>query len=712
MAADAIGRRSGILIRGWQRVGVLTALVLLVIAASFLSPRFMTVANLLNVLRQVSIVGILAIGMTFVILTRGIDLSVGSILGIAVVLFAGSMDSRGMAVAIPIGLAAAALAGLVNGIGIAYGRIPAFIMTLGMLSFVRGLAFIDTGGTPVPILSESFYSFGNGYLGGVPIPALILIGVLIVSGCVLGMTPFGRSVYAIGSNEDAARLSGVPVEAYKIAVYVISGLLAGLAGLVYASQLSIGTPIAGQGYELDAIAATVVGGTSLFGGKGSVGGTFLGTLIIGVLANILNLTAVRSIRAAIVQGCTHHPCRLHHEPSGRQELMRIDGLMAALQALQPDVDRTVTRERVRRYLSALVDTPAPSTAASAMRVPVLRNLLDEDGAFAQSRLHLHGDFGSTGSAVILTGSRDGPKPLWYFAHLDTISYLVQPLDDERYPLVPFCYHLMQAGACTARAYRYDVSRDAYAVTSEGRIESEAGAAFFRPADTSIPLRPGDRVVPVTPYREHPDGRFTGHMDNAGAVAALAVAAPVLARAGIDAMLAFPDEEEGPPGSGNQVMGRGATRIVNLLPVPDLAIVADVQQAGGGADADARGGVENATRLGGGAVLTEFSSLARGAVTPPHLYMPARHVARLAGELGVKVQESNNAYTSRSDDVSVMLKTPNILLLGFPGFNRHFDRGEPYAHLDDVVHLAKALVYMSVIRPWVAERRSALLRDAS
>lgn len=280
------------LTRGWQRVGVLAALLLLVIGASFLSPRFLTVPNLLNVLRQVSIVGILSTGMTFVILTRGIDLSVGSILGISVVLFAGSMDSRGMAFAIPLGLGAATLAGLVNGIGIAYAGLPAFIMTLGMLSFVRGLAFIDTGGTPIPIISEDFYALGNGYLLGIPIPALIFVAGLLVSGFVLGLTPFGRSVYAIGSNEEAARLSGVPVRLYKTIVYMISGLMSGVAGLVYASQLSIGTPIAGQGYELDAIAAVVVGGTSLFGGKGSVAGSFLGTLIIGVLANILNLTGV------------------------------------------------------------------------------------------------------------------------------------------------------------------------------------------------------------------------------------------------------------------------------------------------------------------------------------------------------------------------------------------------------------------------------------
>jgi ribose/xylose/arabinose/galactoside ABC-type transport system permease subunit len=278
--------------RIWRRVGVLAALILLVIASSMLSDRFLSVPNLLNILRQVAIVGILATGMTFVILTKGIDLSVGSLLGISVVLYAGLLENYSMAAAIPIGLAAAMLGGLVNGVGVAFARIPPFIMTLGMLSFARGLAFIYTGGTPIPILNENFYSLGNGYIAGIPIPSLILLAVVAVSAVILLLTPFGRSIYGIGSNEEAARLSGVPVNLYKVIVYVISGLVSGLAGLVYASQLSIGTPIAGQGYELDAIAAVVVGGTSLFGGKGTVAGTFVGTLIIGVLANILNLTGV------------------------------------------------------------------------------------------------------------------------------------------------------------------------------------------------------------------------------------------------------------------------------------------------------------------------------------------------------------------------------------------------------------------------------------
>ena len=282
----------GVLVSARRQLGVVVALCLLILIASLVSHRFLTVPNLLNVLRQVAIVGILAIGQTFVILTAGIDLSVGSTLGLSVVLVAGLLEHHGPALALPLGLLAGLAVGLVNGLGVAFTRVPAFIMTLGMLSFVRGLAFIYTGGTPIPIINEAFYFVGNGYLMGVPIPSLILIATLIASALVLRMTPFGRCVYAIGSNQEAARLSGVPVRRYKTAVYAISGCLAALAGLVFASQLGVGTPIAGQSYELDAIAAVVVGGTSLFGGKGSVLGTFIGTLIIGVLANVLNLTGV------------------------------------------------------------------------------------------------------------------------------------------------------------------------------------------------------------------------------------------------------------------------------------------------------------------------------------------------------------------------------------------------------------------------------------
>ncbi len=379
--------------------------------------------------------------------------------------------------------------------------------------------------------------------------------------------------------------------------------------------------------------------------------------------------------------------------------------MAALRSL---VDAHITTDRVRRYLAQLCDTPAPSTAASAFRTPVLKALLRGDGVLDEPGLHLREDFERTGSTAILTGAPEIAKPLWYFAHLDTVSYLLQPKTGDRYPLVPFCYHLIGDGVRPARAYRYDLASNRYVLLAEGELVAEAGVPFFRPAFPDAQLSAGDRVVFFTPYREtNADGSFIGHMDNAGGVAALAVAAPVLARAGVEALIAFPDEEEGPPGAGSQVMGRGGSRIVNLMPTPDLAIIADVQQAGGEPDADTRSGVENSTRLGSGAVLAEFASLARGAVTPPHLYVLARRFAEVAAEVGVRIQESNNAYTSRSDDVSVLLKTPNILLLGFPGFNRHFDKGEPRANLQDVVHLSKSLIYASVLAPLYRELTAQL-----
>jgi hypothetical protein len=388
-------------------------------------------------------------------------------------------------------------------------------------------------------------------------------------------------------------------------------------------------------------------------------------------------------------------------------------IKASFEQLRPLVDAHVTPERMRRYLKAVSEIPAPSTAATALRTPMLRHLLAEDGALEDPGLHLVEDFAGSGSTVILTGSRDHSKPVWYMAHLDTLSYLVLPKRHAHYPLVPFGYHLLQEGSRTAWAWRYDLATNRYGVVAEGIIENVNGAPVFRPSDDSIWLGPGDRVVFSTPYREEPaGGSFTAHIDNAGAVAALAVAARVLAQAGIDALLGFPDEEEGPQGGGNQMMGRGGSRIIDSLPPPELALVVDVQQAGGDADADTHGGLENTTRLGKGAVLAEFSSLARGAVTPPHLYALARYAGVLLEDFGVKIQESNNAYTSRSDDVSVLLKTPDILLLGFAGFNRHFDRGLPRGHLSDLVDLTKALAYFATLGPHYRTLKQRLIGAGS
>jgi ribose transport system permease protein len=275
-----------------RRYGAGIALVLLLIFSSVASDRFLQVQNVLNVLRQISIVGVLALGMTFVILTAGIDLSVGAVLSVVVVYAADTVQTNGVVAGIVTALGIGVLFGFINGLGVTLGRVQPFIMTLGMLAFAKGAALIFTDGQPISITNDAFLKLGNGRTFGVPNPAIVFLVLLAVTMFVLKHTVFGRSVYAVGSNQEAARLSGIPVQRVKCAVYMISGLMAGIAGVLYASQLGVGTSVAGDGKELDAIAATVVGGTSLFGGIGTASGTFIGAAILGVLSNILNLTGV------------------------------------------------------------------------------------------------------------------------------------------------------------------------------------------------------------------------------------------------------------------------------------------------------------------------------------------------------------------------------------------------------------------------------------
>jgi hypothetical protein len=370
-----------------------------------------------------------------------------------------------------------------------------------------------------------------------------------------------------------------------------------------------------------------------------------------------------------------------------KQLPSLTRAVARLSLLQPLVDAHINVERIRHYVASISSVASPSTAASVFRGPILRELLQETKAFENGNLHFHLNFEKTGNCIIFTGTKNIRKNLWYIAHLDTISYLIQPRQGSRYPLVPFCHHMIQNGKRVAVAYRFVPSNSRYEIVARGCLESEDSHPFFRSESGDLNLKPGDRIVFSTSYREDRlTGDITADIDNAGGVAALLAAAPLLAAAKVEALIAFPDEEEGPPGSGNHMIGRGSSRILNLLPVPQLVVVSDVQQTGG-----------DGAKLGEGAILSEFSSLTRGAVTPPHLYALAVEFAAALQEVGVKIQLSNNSYTSRSDDVSVMLKTPNILLLGFPGFNRHFDLGEPTANIYDLVNLAKSMVYFAALR---------------
>ncbi|MCX9465052.1 ribose ABC transporter permease [Vibrio cholerae] len=277
----------------------LIALLFLVVVVSFLNPNFFTVDNLLNILRQTSVNAIIAVGMTLVILTAGIDLSVGSVLALCGA-FAATLVAMEVPVlvAVPTALLAGAALGAISGIIIAKGKVQAFIATLVTMTLLRGVTMVYTDGRPISTgftdTADTFAWFGTGYALGIPVPVWLMAVVFAGAWYLLNHTRFGRYVYAVGGNESATRLSGINVDRVKIGVYAICGLLAALAGIIVTSRLSSAQPTAGMGYELDAIAAVVLGGTSLMGGKGRIMGTLIGALIIGFLNNALNLLDVSS----------------------------------------------------------------------------------------------------------------------------------------------------------------------------------------------------------------------------------------------------------------------------------------------------------------------------------------------------------------------------------------------------------------------------------
>ncbi|WP_046731648.1 substrate-binding domain-containing protein [Streptomyces humi] len=283
--------------------GALTALIVLVIAMSALSGDFLTTDNLLNVGVQAAVTAILAFGVTFVIVSAGIDLSVGSVAALSATVLAWSATQNGVPVVIAVVLAVltGVAAGLVNGFLIAYGRLPSFIATLAMLSVARGLSLVISGGSPIAF-PDSVSHLGDTLGGWLPVPVLVMVVMGLIAAFVLGRTYIGRSMYAIGGNEEAARLSGLRVSRQKLAIYALSGLFAAVAGIVLAARLSSAQPQAANGYELDAIAAVVIGGASLAGGTGKASGTLIGALILAVLRNGLNLLNVSAFWQQVVIG--------------------------------------------------------------------------------------------------------------------------------------------------------------------------------------------------------------------------------------------------------------------------------------------------------------------------------------------------------------------------------------------------------------------------
>lgn len=288
-----------------QKIAPFIGLILIIVIITALNPGFLSVSNLMNVLRQVSINALIAFGMTFVILTGGIDLSVGATLALTGAVTAGMMASGIDPIfAMLLGLLLGAILGAINGFIIAKGKVAPFIATLATMTIYRGLTLVYTDGRPISGLGDSltFQMLGKGYFLGIPVPVVTMIISFGILYFILKKTTFGRRVYAVGGNEEASILSGINADRIKIYVYSLLGLLAALASLILTSRLNSAQPTAGEMFELDAIAAVVLGGTSLTGGRGWIVGTLIGALIIGVLNNGLNLIGVPSFFQQVVKG--------------------------------------------------------------------------------------------------------------------------------------------------------------------------------------------------------------------------------------------------------------------------------------------------------------------------------------------------------------------------------------------------------------------------
>ncbi len=287
-----------------QKLSPVLGLLVLIIVLAIASPQFLTVDNLLVVLRQVTINALIAFGMTFVILTGGIDLSVGSIVALTGAFTAGALvNGVSTFIAILIGLISGIVMGAFNGLLVAYGKVPPFVGTLATMTIYRGMTLVYTDGMPISNLRNNFTFWGKGYVFNViPVPVVIMLVAFVVLYLLLSKTKFGKHVYAIGGNEITAYYSGINVKKIKLSVYAISGLLAALSGIVLTARLNSAQATAGMAFDSDAIASVVVGGTSLSGGKGGIIGTLIGAAIIGVLTNGLNLLGVHSYYQQIVKG--------------------------------------------------------------------------------------------------------------------------------------------------------------------------------------------------------------------------------------------------------------------------------------------------------------------------------------------------------------------------------------------------------------------------
>lgn len=358
--------------------------------------------------------------------------------------------------------------------------------------------------------------------------------------------------------------------------------------------------------------------------------------------------------------------------------------LAEHEALWRQCQDRITAEAAHELLVLVADTPAPSGASSLTRGPQVRAWCEKDGLLDEGA-HLRLDAFRTGCDLLSWG-RDGLRML---AHLDEVSYLVEGVSGVagRWWVAPYCYHLAEVPA-PSRVVRFTAD-GTWSVVAWGHVTVRDGRHVFETAD-DVQLAPGDRVTLASDIARDPTGRVTGSLDNAAGVTAALLAATVLSRLGVPFSLALTDEEEGPSGAASQTIARGAARLFHHLPDAPLTVAIDIH---GVPDREAAA-VDDHHRPWG-ASLAEFSSHGRGSVAPPHLYAGVAHLLCDLGDHGVVVQQNVGGYVPRSDDVVAMTRGNRVVVLGYPGVNRHFDRGLPAVHVDDLVHLANALVVLAV-----------------
>ena len=373
----------------------------------------------------------------------------------------------------------------------------------------------------------------------------------------------------------------------------------------------------------------------------------------------------------------------------------IDDILAAL-AQFPDLwqrlDHEVTADRALRYLRALESVHGPSQTVCWSRAPVIQQLLAADGLVDTPGLVWASNFERTGNAALLLGRAVRAKQVWLLAHLDQISYLVDPGVGPLYDLVPLCFHMQRSGARPAVAVAFDLARRELVVTARGEIRVEDGHVRFALTEGG-PIGPGHRVVYESRFTYDANtGRITGYLDDSVGSVAMLLAAAVLHAYPVEVLIGLTDEEEGPVSDGNQAFARGGRRLLRHFDVPSLAIVADSHEA----ETMERGNGPQNLRPGDGAVFVERSSSGRGAPTPPHLYAVQQQLAAALSTRGIKLRENWGGYTARSEDVNASAVTPNVALFGYLASNRHYAAGVPTAHLADVLDLARAITCYTLL----------------